>query len=55
MFAVADGLGKGYKEVGTPFWEDVVNELVVAVLNVLEELFPALPQAIALGVCTLDC
>ena len=55
MFAVANGLGKGCKEVGTSLWEDVVGELIVAVLNVLEELLPALPHAIALGVCTSNC
>ena len=54
MFAVADGLGKGCKEVGTSLWEDVVMELTVAVLNVFEELLPVLPRAIALGVFTLN-
>ena len=43
---------KGCEEVGAPFWEDVVKELIVVVLNVLEELPPALPHAIALGACT---
>ena len=52
MFAVADGLGKGCKEVGTPLWEDVVKEFIVAVLNVFEELLPALPHVISIGVCT---
>ena len=52
MFAVADVLGKGYKEVGMSLWEDVVKELIVAVLNMFEELLPALPHAIMIGVCT---
>ena len=52
MLAVAGGLGKGCKEVGTSLWEDVIKELIVAVLNVFEELLPALPHAIALGMCT---
>ena len=51
---VLDGLGKGGKEVGASFWEDSVEEFFVAVLNVLEELLPTLPHAIALGVCTLN-
>ena len=51
MFVAADGLGKGCKEVGTSLWEDVVKEIVGAVLNVLEELLPALPHAIDLSVC----
>ena len=54
MFAVADGLGKGCEEVGTSLWEDVIKELIVAVLNVFKELFPALPHMIALSACTLN-
>ena len=52
MFAVAGGLGGGCKEVGAPLLEEVVEELIVVVLTVLEELLPALPHAIALGMCT---
>ena len=52
MFAVGNGLGKSCEEVGTSLWEDVVEELIVAVLNVFKELLPALPKAIALGKCT---
>ena len=52
MFAVADSLGKGCKEVGAPLWGYVIKELIVVVLKVLEELLPALPHTIALGVCT---
>ena len=52
MFAVADGLGKGCKEVGVPLWEDVVKEIVVVVLNMLEELLPALPHVIVFWVST---
>ena len=36
MLAVADGLGEGCKEIGTPLWEDVVEELIVAVLDVID-------------------
>ena len=54
MFAVVDGLGKICKEVGAPLWEDVAEELIVAVVNMLEELLPVLPHAIVLGACTLN-
>ena len=54
MFAVVDVLGKGFEEVGTSLLEDVVKELIVTVLNVFEELLPALSYAITLGVCTLN-
>ena len=52
IITVGDGLGKSFKEVGTSLWEDVVEGLIVVVLNVLEELLPALPHAIALGACS---
>ena len=52
MFAVADGLGEGCKEVGTSLWEDVIKEIIVAVLHVFKELLPAFSHAIRLGVCT---
>ena len=55
FFAVADGLCKVYKEVGTSLWEDVIEELIVAVLHMFKELLPSLPRTIALGVCTLNC
>ena len=29
MFAVADGVGEGCKEVGTSLWEDVIKELML--------------------------
>ena len=55
MFAVLGGLGKGCEEVGTSLWEDVIKELIVAVLDVFEKLFPALPHAIAPFVCSSNC
>ena len=54
MLAIADGLGEGCKEMGTSLWEDVFEELIVTVLNVLEELLPALPHTIALSGFTLN-
>ena len=54
MSAVADGFGKVRKEVGTSLWEDVVKELIFALLNLFKELLPTLPCAIALGMCTLN-
>ena len=54
MLAVADSLGKGCDEVGTSLWEDVVQELIVAIIHMFKELFPALPHAIALDMCTLN-
>ena len=55
MFAVIDCLGESCKEVGASLWEDFIEELIVVVLNLLEELLPALPHAIVLGVCTSNC
>ena len=40
------------KDVGAPLWEDFIEELIVVVLNVFKELLPALPDVIALDVCT---
>ena len=54
IFAVADGLGEGCEEVGTSIWEDVIKELILAVLNVFKELLPLLSHAIAIDVCTLN-
>ena len=51
MFAVVDGLGKVCEEMGMLLWEDVVEEVIVAVLNMFEELLPAFPHVMALGVC----
>ena len=40
--------------MGLTLWEGLVKELVVVVLNVLDELPPALPDAIALGEFVLN-
>ena len=53
MFVVADGFGEGFEEVGMSLWEHVVKEIIVAVLDVFEELLPVLPHVIAIGMCTL--